>query len=164
MGGRLYSILGRSMLGVGVLALCSGCQLAYYCHLATGQARVIVHARPVSQILAEGALDSIKCGRLELTQEIRDFGVRRLGLNGTHKYLRYYDTGGEALIYTVSASPPDHLAPHTWHFPLVGSVPYKSFFDRRQAQAQERAQAEAHGCLRLFSGKKCTLNSGGKSC
>ena len=79
---------------VALAALLAGCNLGYYCHLAGGQARLLVHARPVSQVLAGADLDSTRHQRLEFTQQVRAYGIRHLGLRGGRAYTRFVDLGG----------------------------------------------------------------------
>jgi predicted aminopeptidase len=44
----------------------------------------------------------------------------------------------------VTACAADSFTPHLWHFPIVGAVPYKGFFDKAAAE-RERARLEAEG-------------------
>jgi predicted aminopeptidase len=48
------------------------------------------------------------------------------------------------LVHVVMAAPKDSLAPYTWWFPIVGSVPYRGYFDDAEANA-EAAEFEAAG-------------------
>ncbi|HYL58235.1 MAG TPA: aminopeptidase, partial [Candidatus Acidoferrales bacterium] len=49
-----------------------------------------------------------------------------------------------AVVHVVMAAPRDSLDPYTWWFPIVGSVPYRGYFDGRDADAQA-AELEADG-------------------
>ena len=40
-----------------------------------------------------------------------------------------------AVTWVLMAAEPDRLTPHTWYFPIVGSVPYKGYFKKASAQA-----------------------------
>ena len=42
------------------------------------------------------------------------------------------------MIYIVSAAPKDALQPYTWHFPIVGRVPYKGIFQKAYAREEEQ--------------------------
>jgi len=76
---------------------------------------------------------------LALVAEIRAFGVEVLGLRAGSSYRHYFDTGGTPVTHVVSACAKDRFEPHTWWFPFVGTVPYKGFFDRADAEAEAEA-------------------------
>src|SRR2546427_4671388 len=43
---------------------------------------------------------------------------------------------------TLFRSPADALTPYVWRFPLLGSMPYKGFFDKEYALREQRALDE----------------------
>jgi predicted aminopeptidase len=46
-----------------------------------------------------------------------------------------YDQKGEEIMWVVTASEPFKLKPKEWDFPILGSVPYKGFFEKDKALA-----------------------------
>jgi predicted aminopeptidase len=44
-----------------------------------------------------------------------------------------YDQKGREIMWVVMACQPFALEPKQWHFPIVGTVPYKGFFDEKRA-------------------------------
>jgi predicted aminopeptidase len=67
-----------------------------------------------------------------------------LGLKDTDNYRTLYDQKGEEVMWVVTACEPFRLEPKLWHFPIVGTVPYKGFFNKEDAIALAR-ELEAQG-------------------
>jgi len=137
MAGRILTAVGRTLCGFG-LFLCCGCQLDYYMHLARGQGAVIIGRAPISEILGRPDLTADRRQQFELIGAILQY-ADSLGLATGDNYTTYYDTGDAPVSWNVSASPPDRFEPYRWEFPLVGSVPYKGFFERQRAVGQRDA-------------------------
>jgi predicted aminopeptidase len=114
------------LLAVAMLG-CDG--LAYVAQLAQGQARVQGHAEPIDDVLASGRLSEQDAAKLRLIVKARDFAANTVGLRVGSSYTMFYDTGGDPLAWNLSAAQKDALEPQTWTFPVVGEVPYLSFFD-----------------------------------
>ena len=125
-----------------LLALFSpGC---YILDQAAGQLDIVLHSRPIEEVYADPGLTEARARKLDLVLAARRFAEERLGLKPSRNYTTYFDTGRGAVTYVVSACRPDAFIPHTWWFPIVGSLPYKGFFDRADAEA-EVAALEAAG-------------------
>jgi predicted aminopeptidase len=56
-------------------------------------------------------------------------------------YTRYVDIDRNYLAAVVSASAKDSFRRHEWHFPVVGAMPYKGFFNIEDAR-KERSKLE----------------------
>jgi predicted aminopeptidase len=78
---------------------------------------------------------------VQRVHDIRRFASEELGLAMTKNYTRYVQLDRDYLAAVVSASAKDSFNRHEWHFPIVGSVPYKGFFDVEDAR-KERAKLE----------------------
>jgi predicted aminopeptidase len=79
---------------------------------------------------------------VELVMDIRRFAHDELGLSETKNYTKYVDINRDYLAAIVSASAKDSFKRYEWHFPVVGSVPYKGFFitddARKEAEKLKR--------------------------
>jgi predicted aminopeptidase len=81
---------------------------------------------------------------VELVQDIRRFATEELGLNMSKNYTRYVKIDRDYLAAVVSASATDSFNRHEWKYPIVGSLPYKGFFNVEDAR-KERAKLEKKG-------------------
>jgi predicted aminopeptidase len=122
-------------LALVILLGTSGCYLG---HVAAGQARLLGERRDIVDVLADPATSPEVAASLRLVLEARDF-ASVLGLEAGDQYTSYVDWPGDRIVTTVVASEPGSVEPAGFFFPIVGTVPYKGFFDR------ERAAEEAAG-------------------
>lgn len=123
-------------LGLMAAALLSGCaQIGYVGQAVGGHLRLVGAARPVPELVADASLDASLRERLELSQRIRDFASRELGLPDNASYRRYADLRRGAAVWNVVATPELSLRLKTWCYPVMGCAGYRGFFDRAEAEA-----------------------------
>ncbi len=145
MGSRLYRIFKRVVLSflavVVILVIVYRELVSYGISQAKGQLGIVWNARPVEEFMADPSFpDSLK-QKLRLIGEVRAFAIDSLGLKDTKNYKTLYDQQGDELMWVVTASEPFRLVPYLWTFPILGSVPYKGFFDEPSAIALADALA-----------------------
>jgi predicted aminopeptidase len=75
---------------------------------------------------------------VQRVHDIRRFASEELGLSMTKNYTRYVQLDRSYLAAVVSASAKDSFNRHEWHFPIVGSVPYKGFFNVEDARKERK--------------------------
>jgi predicted aminopeptidase len=110
--------------------------VVYGLRMAKGQLNIVWNARPVSEVLQDPTVpDSVKT-KLKLIREIKQFAFDSIGLTRNNNYTTFYDQRGQRLIYVVTASEPFAMKPHLWHFPVLGNVPYKGFFNAEKAKEE----------------------------
>jgi predicted aminopeptidase len=125
--------------------LCSACY-------TLGQGSIMLsylsRAEPLDKLAASG--NEADKAFAERVADIRSFAMNDLGLTRSKNYTTYVsltNKDGSPRTYlaaVVSASKPDSLTPYTWWFPVVGSVPYKGFFNVEGAR-KEQAKLEKKG-------------------
>ncbi|WP_436515107.1 aminopeptidase [Ekhidna sp. To15] len=109
---------------------------------AKGQLSITFNTRSVETILSDSLVaDSIKL-KIRIVQEARQFSFNELGLSRSDNYTTYYDQGGEVALWNLSASRAYLLEPKLWSFPLLGSFPYKGFFDLEKAKKEMKELKE----------------------
>ena len=156
---RPAAALAGTLMLLTILAGCDG--LAYVVQAAQGQAHVQGNLESIDDVLASGRLSDEDATKLRLAVQARDFAAYVLGLRVGSSYTSFYDSAGDPLAWNLSAARPDALEPKTWTFPLVGEVPYLSFFDedflhRIEQQLQDEGydtliyELDAYSTLGIF--------------
>ncbi|HEY9004748.1 MAG TPA: aminopeptidase [Ohtaekwangia sp.] len=123
-----------------------------------GQLNIVWNARPVEEFMADPSFpDSLKA-RLRLINEVRKYAIDSLGLKDTENYKTLYDQKGQEIMWVVLASEPFRLQPKEWKFPVIGSVPYKGFFNQQRAfDLKKELEAEGYDVIVRNPGGWSTL-------
>ncbi|MDR1238520.1 MAG: aminopeptidase [Treponema sp.] len=145
----LFPVIAAAALLLGASAVFSGC---YTLKQGTALLGYLGRAVPLESLLESGpgadnpADSPAEENRrfVELVQDIRRFALDELGLAATKNYTKYVAIDRDYLAAVVSASAADSFERHEWRFPVVGSVPYKGFFDPADAR-KERAKLDRRG-------------------
>ncbi len=117
------------------LLLLPGC---YYEHLARGQARLWWTREPLDAALTNPDLTAAQRNALALVPEVRSYAAT-LSLEVDDQYTHFVPWPGDRILTNLVATPPRSLEPHSFHFPIVGALPYKAFFDPERAQREADA-------------------------
>ena len=117
--------------------------LLYAIGQGKGQLNIVWNARSFNEVLQDPSTpDSIR-RKLTFIGKVRKYAIDSLGLKDTENYTTYFDQQGKELMWVVTACEPYRLKEKTWDFPVVGTVPYKGFFDSLKAVAEaKRLQQE----------------------
>ena len=125
-----------------MLAVCGVCSGCYTLKQGVTMLGYLNRSVPLEQVAEEEAADGGDF--VQRVHDIRRFAAEELGLSMTKNYTRYARLDRDYLAAVVSASAKDSFKRHEWRFPVVGSVPYKGFFDVEDAR-KERAKLEQKG-------------------
>lgn len=112
--------------------LVSGCRSVYLTRLAIEQARFIRAATPATDLLATTE-DPDRRRALQALVDVRSFAAAE-GLEVGGSYRKVSDSQKTSPFYVVTAAYVDRLEPYTWWYPVVGSIPYRGYFDREPAE------------------------------
>jgi predicted aminopeptidase len=138
-------LLGAAALAAGALCLTSGCSsIGYYAQSVNGHLTMLRAARPVPELLADGAADAALKQRLALSQRMRDFAVAELKLPDNASYRRFADLKRGAAVWNVVAAPELSLQLKTWCYPIMGCAGYRGYFERDAADSYAAALREEH--------------------
>lgn len=126
---------------IALLAALPGCGVGYLAHVGKGQLAILWNRKPIAEVLEDPALDPKVRAKLELVLEVRKFAIE-LGLTPGDSYQSYVALDRPFASIALSAAPKDRLVPYVWHFPIVGDLPYKGFFDRELAEKEQADLSE----------------------
>jgi len=103
------------------------------------EGRLLWNRKPISEELARPDLPVGMREKLRTVLEVRRYARDKLGLEVGGAYNTVSEVDRGAIIHLVMAAPKDSLRPYTWWFPIVGSVPYRGYFDKTEASAEAAA-------------------------
>lgn len=129
--------MGLVMLGF----LLTGC---YFWKQGTALISTYSSARPLEEFLKDPQLPPEERLFLERAQAARKYALETLGLKENKNYTTYIRLDRPYLADVVSACAALSFDQYLWDYPLVGSLPYKGFFDRKDAE-EEAAALKAQG-------------------
>ena len=117
-------------------AVASACSPAYLVRASWEEAKILARRKPIARIVADPATDPETRRKLVLVQEARLFARDSLGLEAGDSYTLFSRVRSDTLAMVLSAARKDTFQAHTWWFPIVGRVPYKGYFDPRDAEKE----------------------------
>ncbi len=136
---------------VGALALSP--TACYLSRAAYEEARILSRRQSIERLLVDSgrsrttsvtatanvALDGATLDKLRLVSEARTFAVSALGLKAGESFTQFSRLDRDTLVLVLSAAYRDRLERKTWWFPVVGTFPYKGFFDFDEAKRTRAA-------------------------
>ena len=109
----------------------------YLVRAAWEESKILRHRRPITALVADSSLDAVTRGKLQLVLAARAYAADSLGLPARDAFTQYTRLPTDTLVLVLSGAARDTLAPVSWWFPIVGRVPYKGYFDVREAVREE---------------------------
>ena len=136
------------LAAVSVLTMAAAWMLStevrYLTRAAYEEARILAKRRSLESLVSDTSVDPRLRSLFQLVLSARFFAADSLDLVAGDTYTTFSEVGRDTLLLVLSASPKTALEPYLWRYPIVGSVPYKGFFDPRAAQ-QVVKRLESHG-------------------
>ncbi len=116
------------------LAWLPGCTtLSFVAQAAGGQWELAGAARPIPDVIEDPKTPALTRRLLSEVENVRRFAWQN-GLNVSGNYEKYVELDREYPIWFVNASQPLAFRARTFSFPIVGSFPGLSWFDKKDAE------------------------------
>ena len=120
----------------------------YLLQSVKGQLSLLSGARPIAEMLTDSQVSASQKQQFRQVADVKQFAETTLGLKPTRNYEQYLDLKRDFLVMVLTASPPLKMESKTWWFPVVGTVPYKGYYDlalaRKELKALEAEGLETH--------------------
>ena len=123
---------------LGVLWLISAPTACYLSRGAWEEAKILRRREPISEVIRQPSTPPAIREKLKVVLAARQYAKDSIKLRAKDSFTTYSRLDHDTLVLVVSAAYRDTLKPYTWWFPIVGTVPYKGYFDfaaaKRDAQ------------------------------
>jgi predicted aminopeptidase len=122
-----------SLCGCVAIIAAGGCSPGYVLQAAYEQSKILVARRDIDKVIQDPATPEDQRVKLHIVQDSRRY-AQEMGLNPGESFTSFAAVSRDPLAWVIVASRRDAFALHTWWFPIVGTVPYKGFFDKADAE------------------------------
>lgn len=112
----------------------SGCAPGFTLRATTEEYKILSQKESLETLLQQKETSEKLRDKFQLVIAAREFAAAN-GLKPQGSFSEYADIKREVLVWVLSAAPQTSLEAYSWWFPIVGSVPYKGFFDEAEAKS-----------------------------
>ena len=113
----------------------TGCQAGYLWHVSLGQMELLSDRVSIEEALEEYDFSKEEKKKLLLISEIKAFAREKLKMDiDEDLYSSYVHLDRPYVSYLLRVSLSYELKAYEWDFPVIGSAPYKGFFDKEKAK------------------------------
>ena len=142
---RFWRIFRRSLLAIVLLVLAFLVITPigrYLLRAGWEEGKILARRRSIERMVADSTTAKPIADKLRLVLAARSFGAESVGLKAKQSFTTFTQLPTDTLVLVLSGAYQDQLKAKTWWFPIVGSVPYKGFFDVDQAKKAAKDLAD----------------------
>ncbi len=155
---RFKQVFWLVALSLIAAAIFPGCSPLYVLQAAYEEGKILWRREPITDILDNPEVQADTQEKLKLVLAVRKYARDVLKFNVGGSYSSYSYVDQPDLTYVVMAAPKTKLQPYTWWFLIIGSVPYKGYFSREEAESEmARLKAEGYDTMMRTSAAFSTL-------
>ena len=134
--GRQVKACHASAWALGLLLCLAslGCEsVRFYGQAVSGQVGLLWRREAIEKLLASEELSQAERSTLELTEELKDFAQRELGLPTKGAYTSYVRLERDFVVWNVAVCPEFDVEPKSWWYPIVGRLEHRGYFREKSA-------------------------------
>lgn len=133
----LFYLLLFALSCIVIWAIFNWSLVSYGLGQLQGQLQIVRKARPLEEVLLDKDFpDSLKA-KIRFVDVIAHFASDSLGLKRSENYTTLYDQRNKPLLWVITASEKYKFKAYQWHFPVLGNVSYKGFFDYEKGAIED---------------------------
>jgi len=141
-----------------IAAILPGCSPLYVLRAAYEEGKILWRREPIADFIQKPDVKPDMQEKLQLVLAVRNYARDVLKFNVGGSYSSYSYVDRPDLTYIVMAAPKTELRPYTWWFLIIGSLPYKGYFTKEEAQAEiDRLNAKGYDTTLSTSAAFSTL-------
>ena len=129
----LRVLIGSSAVVASVF-LVTACSPLYIMQATYEESKILARRQKIDRVIGSDRTDPETKRKLALVIKARQFAISQ-GLTPGDSFTRYSQVDRDVLAWVLVAARKDSFSLRTWWFPIVGSVPYKGFFSRADADS-----------------------------
>ncbi|MCB0332907.1 MAG: aminopeptidase [Bdellovibrionales bacterium] len=128
----LLILIPAGLLAFAAFALTS-CSPFYVLRAAYEEGKILFARENIDDVLQSNSSNVDEKEKLALVLKARSF-AESIGLTPKDSFTKYSRVDREILAWVLLASEKTSFTMYTWWYPIVGTVPYKGFFEKENAE------------------------------
>ncbi len=117
-----------------ILSLTS-CSPTFVIRAAYEESKILLGRKNINEVVEDPTTETETKRKLKIVQNARSY-AESMGLTPKDSFTAYTKVDKDVLVWVLAGSKSTSFELYNWWFPVVGNVPYKGFFDKRDAETE----------------------------